>query len=202
MPKVRQNSSQTWATFLKNHAGDIWACDFTVVRDLLFRPIYVFVVIELMTRRIVHTAVTRSPTDDWTAQQLREATPWGEAPKYLIRDRDSKYGRRFSAVAASSGVEELRTPFQAPKANAHCERFIGSRKRECLDHMLILHRNQLHRLVAEFVDYYNHSRPHQGIGQRIPARFDEEHHPQSGRITSIPVLGGLHHSYARVTYLT
>jgi putative transposase len=152
MPKVRQNSSQTWATFLKNHAGDVWACDFTVVHDLLFRPIYVFVVVELMTRRIVHTAVTRSPTDDWTAQQLREATPWGEAPKYLIRDRDSKYGRRFSAVAASSGIEELRTPFQMPKANTHCERFIGSLKRECLDHMLVLHRNQLHRLVAEFVD--------------------------------------------------
>ena len=85
-------------------------------------------------------------TDDWTAQQLREATPWGEAPKYLIRDRDSKYGRRFSAVAASGGIGELRTPFRAPKANAHCERFSGSLKRECLDRVLTLHSYQLHRI--------------------------------------------------------
>jgi putative transposase len=198
LPKMRRTSGQTWATFLKNHARHIWACDFTVVHDLFFRPIYTFVFIELHTRRIVHAAVTRSPSDAWTVQQLREATPWGKGPKYLIRDRDSKYGRRFSTFAASSGIKELKTPFRAPKANAHCERLIGTLKRECLDHMLILHRNQLHRLVTEFVDYYNHSRPHQGIGQRIPARFDEEHHPQSGRITSIPVLNGLHHSYTHV----
>jgi putative transposase len=117
--KVRQSSGQTWATFLKNHAGDIWACDFTVVFDLLFRPLFIFVIIELQTRRVVHTAVTTSPTDAWTAQQLREATPWGQMSKYLIHDRDNKYGQRFSAVAASSGIKELRTPFRAPKANAH-----------------------------------------------------------------------------------
>jgi transposase InsO family protein len=200
--KVRQASGQTWATFLKNHAGDIWACDFTVVFDLLFRPLYVFVIVELQTRSVVHTAVTTSPSDKWTAQQLREATPWGQAPKYLIHDRDNKYDQQFSAVATSSGIKELRTPFRAPKANAYCERFIGSLKRECLDHMLILHRQQLHRLVAEFIDYYNLSRPHQGIGQRIPARFDQSYyHPQSGQVVSTPVLGGLHHSYARTTSL-
>ncbi len=199
--KVRQASGQTWATFLKNHAGDIWACDFTVVFDLLFRPLYIFVIIELKTRRVVHTAVTTSPTDEWTSQQLREATPWGQMPKYLIHDRDNKYGQQFSAVAASSGIKELKTPFRAPKANAYCERFIGSLKRECLDHMLILHCNQLHRLVTEFIDYYNHSRPHQGIGQRIPARFDQNYRPQSGQVVSTPVLGGLHHSYARTTSL-
>jgi putative transposase len=115
--KVCQASGQTWATFLKNHAGDIWACDFTVVFDLLFRPLYIFVIIELKTRRVVHTAVTASPTDEWTAQQLREATPWGQMPKYLIHDRDNKYGQQF-AVAASSGIKELKTPFRAPKANA------------------------------------------------------------------------------------
>jgi putative transposase len=102
--KVRQSSGQTWATFLKNHAGDIWACDFTIVFDLLFRPLYIFVIIELQTRCVVHAAVIASPTDSWTAQQLREATPWGEAPKYLIHDRDNKYGQLFSAVATSSGI--------------------------------------------------------------------------------------------------
>jgi putative transposase len=198
LPKVRRSLSQIRATFLKNHARHIWASDFTVVHDLFFRPIYIFVFIELHTRRIVHAAVTRSPSDAWTVQQLREATPWGKGPKCLIRDHDSKCGRRFSTFAASSGIKGLKTPFQAPKANAHCERFIGTLKRECLDHMLILHRAQLHRLVAEFVDYYNHSRPHQGIEQRIPARFDEGYHPQPSRITSRSVLGGLHHSYTRV----
>jgi putative transposase len=102
--KVRRTSGQTWATFLKNHARDIWAYDFTVVHDLFFRPIYIFVFIELHTRRIVHAAVTRSPSDAWTVQQLREATPWRKGPQYLIRDRDSKYGRRFSTFAASSGI--------------------------------------------------------------------------------------------------
>jgi hypothetical protein len=113
MPKARRRSGQTWATFLNNHAADIWACDFTVVHDLLFRALYIFVIIELETRRIVHVAVTRSPTDAWVAQQLREATPWAEGPKFLIRDRDNKYGRQFSSVAKSTGIRELRTPYRA-----------------------------------------------------------------------------------------
>ncbi|MFZ2097290.1 MAG: helix-turn-helix domain-containing protein, partial [Anaerolineales bacterium] len=92
LPKKQQSTSQTWATFLKNHAGDIWACDFTVVYDLLFRPVFIFVILELKTRFIIHASVTQSPTDEWTAQQLRESTPWGLHPKYLIRDHDRKYG--------------------------------------------------------------------------------------------------------------
>ena len=139
MLKEHHNKSgQTWATFLKNHIRTIWACDFTVVYDLLFRPLYVFVIMELHTRRIVHTAVTRSPIDEWVAQQLREATPWGERPKYLIRDRDGKYGKWFAAVAI--GIEILKTPVRAPRANSYCEHLIGSLRRECLDHMHILNR--------------------------------------------------------------
>jgi transposase InsO family protein len=168
MSKQGRRSGQTWATFVKNHAGDIWACDFTVVHDLLFRPLDIFIIIELKTRRIVHAAVPRKPTDVWTAQQLREATPWGTAPKYLIRDRDKKYGMQFAAVARSTGIKELKTPIQAPRANAVCERFIGSLKRECLDHVLVLNRQQLHRTAKEYVDFYNHLRPHQGLRQRIP----------------------------------
>jgi putative transposase len=106
MPKRRSRSGQTWATSLKNHASVIWACDFTVVHDLLFWSLYIFIIIELKTRRIVHAAVTRNPTDAWTAQQLREATPWGSAPRYLIRDRDKKYGGLFSAVARSATIKE------------------------------------------------------------------------------------------------
>ena len=106
----------------------------TVVHDLLFRALYIFVIIELETRRIVHIAVTRSPTDAWVAQQLREATPWGEGPKYLIHDRDNKYGKQFTSVARGTGIEQLKTPYQAPKANAICERCMGSIRRECLDY--------------------------------------------------------------------
>jgi putative transposase len=201
MPKVRRASSQTWAAFLKNHANDIWACDSTVTHDLLFRPLYIFLVIQLQSRRIVHTAVTRSPTDDCTAQQLREATPWGRSPKYLIRDRDNKYGPLFLNVAGSTGIQVLNAPVRAPKANAICERFIGSLKRECLDHLLILHSHQLHRVVRAHVDYYNYSRPHQGIGQGVPAQFPRAYPLSSGQIVATPVLGGLHHAYSRAACL-
>jgi transposase InsO family protein len=198
MPKVRWPSGQTWATFLKNHATAIWACDFTVVHDLFFRALYLFVIIELETRRIVHIAVTRSPTDAWVAQQLREATPWGEGPKYLIHDRDNKYGKQFASVARGIGIEQLKTPYRAPKANAICERCIGSIRRECLDYTLVLHRNLLGRVVKEYAAYLDRSRPHQGIGQRIPARYAESNPPQPGRVIATPVLGGLHHDYSRV----
>jgi putative transposase len=151
LPKERKSpsSSQTWASFIRNHARDIWACDFTVVYDLLFRPWYIFVVMELKTRRILHTAITKFPTDEWTAQRLREATPWGKGSKYLIYDRDNKNGTHFSAIAVGSSIKELKTPYRSPRANAHCERFMGSLKRECLDHSLILHDGHLRRVVNE-----------------------------------------------------
>ena len=204
MSKTRKETGQTWSTFLKNHASHIWACDFTVVHDLLFRPLYVFVIINLQTRRIVHAAVTRSPTDEWTAQQLREATPWEDGPKYLIRDLDNKFGAHFAAVARS--IKILKTPVRAPRANSFCERFIGSLRRECLDHMLILHRHQLHRIVQAYIEYYNCSRPHQGIRQQIPDDFVENSSwpigQPGGSITFTPVLGGLHHCYARTAVTT
>jgi putative transposase len=200
MPKRRSRSGQTWATFLKNHASDIWACDLTVVHDLLFRPLYIFIIIELKTRRIVHAAVTRNPTDSWTAQQLREATPWGRGPRYLIRDRDKKYGGLFSAVARSTGIKELKTPVQAPRANAFCERLVGSLKRECLNHMLILNRQQLQQTVSEYVDFYNHLRPHQGLRQHMPDPVEPTFQPvadgDATKITSTAILDGLHHSYS------
>jgi transposase InsO family protein len=170
------------------------------VYDLLFRALFIFVIIELETRRIVHIAVIRSPTDAWVAQQVREATPWGESPKYLIHDRDKKYGKQFTSVTRSTGIEELRTPYQAPKANAICERWLGSMKREWLDHTLIPHRHHLSRVVKEYADYHSRSRPHQGIGQRIPARLDERDPTQSGRSMATLVRGGLHNSYSPVPY--
>jgi transposase InsO family protein len=157
---------------MKNQACAMWACDFTVVYDWLFRAWYIFVVLELKTRWIVHTGITKFPTDAWTAQQLREATSWGSGPEYLIRDRDSKYATRFSAVAAGSGIKELKTPYRVPQANGICERYIGSLRRECLDHILIHQGEHLKRVVQEYTVYYNQERPHQDIGQRVPSQYD------------------------------
>ena len=148
MPRLRP-TGQTWSTFVRNHAADIWACDFVQTYDVFFRAIFVFVIIELESRQVVHVNVTRSPSDAWVAQQLREAAPFDEGPQYLVRDSDRKYGEHFANVAAE--IEILRTPVRAPRANAYCERFIGSIRRECLDHILILSEKQLRRLVYEYV---------------------------------------------------
>ncbi|MGH9857733.1 MAG: integrase core domain-containing protein, partial [Acidobacteriota bacterium] len=123
--------------------------------------------------------MTRKPTDAWTAQQLREATPWGRGAGYLFRDRDKRYGSLFSAVARNTGIAELKTPIRAPRANAVCERFIGSLKRECLDHMLILNEQQLRRTVKGYVGFYNHLRPHQGLWQHIPELVEPTFQPSA-----------------------
>jgi putative transposase len=193
MPRLRP-SGQTWSTFVRNHAADIWACDFVQTYDVFFRTIFVFVIIELESRRVVHVNVTRHPTDTWVAQQLREATPFGEQPIYLIRDNDRKFGEHFAHVTAEIAV--LRTPIRAPRANAYCERFIGSLRRECFDHILVASEKQLRRLVNEYVQFFNEDRPHQGINQRIPAPL-EASRPGEGEIVARPVLGGLHHAYHR-----
>jgi len=134
---------QNWKTFLRNHAAEVWACDFLQVTDLFFRPLFAFFIIELKSRKVIHMNVTRSPTDPWVAQQLREATPYGYAPTYLIRDNDRKFGPSFARVATTSDINVLRTPYRTPQANALCERFLGSARRECLDHFLIFQEKQL-----------------------------------------------------------
>jgi putative transposase len=125
--RPHRSPSQNWSTFLKNHAEEVWACDSLPVIDLLFRPLYLFFIVELASRRVVHFGVTRSPTDAWVAQQLREATPYGEAPRFLIRDRDRRSGEAFTRVAKGSSIQILKTPFRAPRANAVCERFFRQR---------------------------------------------------------------------------
>jgi transposase InsO family protein len=190
---------QTWGTFLRNHGHEIWAADFLPVTDVLFRPLYAFFLVELASRRVVHAGVTRHPTDAWVAQQLREATPFGQRPPFLIRDNDSKYGPAFSRVAATSGIEEICTAYRAPKENALCERFLGAVRRECLDHLLILSERHLRRTVQAYVTYFNEDRPHQGLQQAVPApRPGLMATNGQGVIRRMPVLGGLHHVYRRV----
>lgn len=155
-----------------------------------------FFIIEIGSRRIVHYNVTYNPTDQWVSQQLREATPFDESPRFLIRDNDTKFGQQFEMIAKETSIEVLRTPIHAPKANAYCERFIGSFRRECLNHIIALNDRQLQRVTREYVNYFNAARPHQGIQQKIPD--DPPDNPTEGDIVSYPVLNGLHHDYRRV----
>jgi putative transposase len=148
------------------------------------------------TRRVVRVAVTRAPTQQWAAQQLRNATPFGQGPQVLIRDRDDKFGADFDRVAKGAGTRVLRTAVQAPLMNSVCERFLGSVRRECLDHRLILSEPQLKQVLDEYaLSYFNTSRPHQGIGQRLPLPGDRGQAQVAGTVTAIPVLSGLHHDY-------
>ena len=190
-------TKQSWATFLRNHAKDIWAVDFLQTYDLFFRTIFVFFVIELDSRRLVHFGATRAPNDAWVAQQLREATPFGDGPRFLLRDNDNKFGAAFGRVADGTDIEVLTTPYQAPKANAICERFVGSVRRECLDFFLILNERHLHKTMKQYQAFFNHARPHQGISQHIPCPPEQPQQQTMGKIISHPVLGGLHHDYRR-----
>ncbi len=194
-----RRAGQPWATFLRNHTPAIWACDFLPLTDLLFRPLYAFFIVALATRRVVHVGVTRHPTDARVAQQLREATPYDQRPRYLVRDRDSKYGPTFARVAAATSIRELRTAYRAPKQNATCERFLGSVRRDCLDHVLVLGEAHLRRVLREYVAYFNTARPHQGLQHGTPAGVARPVlRPETrGQIQAVPVLGGLHHTYQR-----
>lgn len=153
--------------------------------------------VELSSRRVLHFGVTRHPSDAWVAQQLREATPYATVPRLLIRDNDRKYGSQSAQVAKFSQIQVLCTPYRAP-CKAVCERFLGSVRRECLDHMFILSERQWYRVLQEHVTFFNAARPPQGLQQQIPvnlrASMEEK---REGKIVVIPVLSGLHHDYRR-----
>jgi putative transposase len=152
--------------------------------------------VEPASRDIVYFGVSRSPTDAWVAQQLREATPFGQAPRFLIRDRDSKYGETFTRVAVGTSIEVLKTPCRAPKANAICERFLGSLRRKCLDHILVLGELHLYRVIREYVACFKRAQPHQGIEQQIPEGGTSAPEEQGKtKIIAFPVFSGLHHDY-------
>jgi transposase InsO family protein len=185
---------QTSRTFVRNHA--VWGCDFLQTYDLWFRPIIAFFIVDVNAKRVVHVAVTRAPTQAWTAQQLRNATPFGQGPQFLIRDRDDKFRAGFDRIAKGAGARVLRTAVQAPLMNSVCERFLGSVRRECLDHVIILSEAHLRHVLGEYaLSYFNTARPHQGIGQRTPVASEPVRASFPGSVTTIPVLGGLHHDY-------
>ena len=207
--------SQAWRTFLNNQSKAIWSCDFFVQHTVGFRVLYVFVIMELADRKIVHFNVTEHPTLEWVKQQVRNACFEDQLPKFLIHDNDGKYGqlgrpiqvekvrRRVSCRCAldvwlfkAMGVRGIPTPYQAPNASAHVERLIGTLRRECLDRMLIWNEGHLRLILGEFIAWYNHARVHQGLhGIPDPDPSLSEPLTAEGRLVAIPVLNGLHHDY-------
>ncbi len=186
--------SQTWRTFLANHAHAIWAADLFTVQTLTFRTLYVLLLITHGRRELVHVNVTAHPTAAWVWRQLVEATAWGRRPRFLLRDRDAVYGGDFARRAALLGIETLLAPVRAPRANAVAERVIGTLRRECLDHLLVLNEQHLRAVLAEFVAYSNRHRPHRTLRLEPPKPASRS---PTGRITVRRVLGGLHHVYER-----
>ena len=181
--------SQTWRTFLANHANQIVACDFFTVPTVTFRALYVFVLLRHNDRRILHVNVTRNPTADWTARQIVQAFPYNSAPRFLLRDNDSLYGSEFRRTVEFTGIEEVCTAYRSPWQNTYVERVIGSFRRECLDRLIVLNENGLRKILDRYVRYYNEHRCHQSPRKPDP--------PANGRLVSTPILGGLHHTYRR-----
>jgi transposase InsO family protein len=189
--------SQTWRSFLRNHLGHLASVDFFVVPTATFRLLSVFIVLHHERRRIVHFSVTSHPTSAWTSQQIREAFPWDTTPGWLIRDRDTSYGalcrRRLNAL----GISEVLTAPRSPWQNAYAERVIGSIRRECLDHVIVLNEDHLRRLLASYLEYHHRSRTHLSLRKDCPDPRPIQP-PGPGQIIALPQLGGLHRRYERL----
>ena len=197
---------QRWATFLRNHAKGIIACDFLVTVTASFRLLYIFVVIEHGTRKLVHLHVTQHPSANWTLQQLREVIGCEANYRYLLHDRDSIFAKHLDQSIAALGVTVLKSPPHSPKANAICERVIGTIRRECLDWMIPVSESHLRTILREWVGHYNHARPHMALGPGIPdppavSTSTQRLKPRfccrdTAEVRARPVLGGLHYEYS------
>ena len=196
MVRGRKPPSQGWRVFLKNHSREIAAIDFFTVVTLNFRILICFVVLRHHQRTVVHFNVTSHPTGRWTAQQIVEAFPYETAPRYLLRDRDGIYSAYFADRVRGMGIEEVLIAARSPWQNPFIERLIGSIRRECLDHTLVISEAHLRRLLREYFAYYHDSRPHQSLDGNAP-RPREIEPPSQGRIIAEPQVGGLHHRYRR-----
>jgi len=194
MVKRPKPPSQTWRTFLENHVKQL--VYFIVVPTVSFRIRYVFLVLAHERRRVVHFNVTEHPTGEWTAEQLVQAFPWDTAPRYLLWDRDRIYGEAFRIQAANMEIGEVLTAPRSPWQTPYVERLIGSLRRECLDHVIVLNESWLRRHVACYLDYDHGSRSHLSLGKDSPGGRAVEP-PELGRIVAVPKVGGLHHGHER-----
>ena len=210
-PEGMPRGDRRWSTFLKNHAKAILACDFFIAVTATFRMLYVFIVIEHGTRRLVHVNVTRHPTADWALQQLREAIGDDDGHKYLIHDRDHIFAKHLDDSIRALGLDVLRTPIRSPKANSVCERLIGTIRRECVDWIIPMSEAHLRAMLQEWVKHYNGGRPHKSLGPGVPdppkqtsvvTKSESRHRLAAGAVMRAKsVLGGLHHEYSLASYL-
>jgi transposase InsO family protein len=196
MVRHRKPPSQKWRTFLKNHMPTLVSADFFVVPTITFRLLFVFVILSHDRRRLVHFAVTANPTAEWTARQLLEAFPWDGAPRYLLRDRDGVYGEKFHETTEWLGIREVLTAPKSPWQNPYVERLIGSIRRECLDHVIVMNQTGLHRVLKSYFEYYERTRTHLSLEKDAPIPRTVQP-PEFGRVIELSEVGGLHHRYER-----
>jgi putative transposase len=196
IPKRRKPPSQTWRTFLDNHFRTMVSIDYFTVPTAAFRVLFVLVVLAHNRRRVIHFNVTEHPTAAWTAQQIIEAFPEDTAPRFLLRDRDQIYGEEFRRRIAGMKIEEVITAARSPWQNPFVERLIGSIRRECLDHIIVLGENHLRRILKSYFEYYHRSRTHLSLAKDAPEPRAKQP-PDLGAVIEIAEVGGLHHRYER-----
>jgi putative transposase len=193
-PKV---PSPTWRSFLRNHLPDIVAIDMFVVTTATFRLLYTLIVLSLDRRRVVHFEVTANPTQDWLSGQMTEAFPWDTTPRYLLRDRDKSYGPTFRQRVRAMGITEVITAARSPWQNPYAERLIGSVRRECLDHVIILSERHLRRVLSSYFHYHHDARTHLSLDKDCPRPRAVQLPSTGNNIIAFPQVGGLHHRYER-----
>jgi len=196
MVRHRKPPSPTWMTLLRNHMSEMISIDFFVVPTVMFEILFVFLILSHDRRRVLHFNVTHNPSAQWTAQQIVEAFPWGNVPRYLLRDRDSIYGAHFRRRVKGMGIEEVLIAPRSPWQNPYCERLVGSIRRECTDHIIVLNERHLRRTLSSFFRYYHGFRTHLSFEMDAPS-----HRPvqtqDCGDVVEISELGGLHRHYER-----
>jgi transposase InsO family protein len=195
MARKRRPPSQGWKTFLRNHTDAVASIDMFVVPTLSFRLLYGLLILRHSRRRILWLGVTARPNAEWIARQVTEACAWSETPRYLIRDRDGAYGEIFIRRLAAMGIRDRPICARSPWQNGHAERLIGSIRRDCLDHVVVLGERHLRHLLNSYRRYYNEVRTHLSLQKDTPIPRDA---CRLGRVLSVPLLGGLHHQYVRI----
>ncbi len=188
--------SQTWRAFLKNHMHNTCSMDFFVIPTATFKILFALVILSHDRRKVVNFNVTTNPSAKWTAQQVVEAFPWNRAPKYLLRDRDSIYGGYFRRRVKNMGINEVITAPQSPWQNPYVERLIGSIRRDCLNHVIVLNEKHLKQILSSYFEYYHYDRTHYSLDKDTPIARPMQHRPDNcAKVIELPRVGGLHHRY-------